>query len=276
MGVGRILVLALAAVAGLFVAYYVRTTQGAPAASPTVVETTEVVELPATRILVARTSLRAGQRVTASDIGWQPWPEQAVFDTFLTEADYATAVEDYAGAVARADIHPGEPITGRKLVNPGDAGFMAAVLAPGMRAVSVSITAESGAGGFILPGDRVDVILTHEIEIDDGRTTRDEHVSRTILENIKVLAIDQLPRQEEDEQAVVGSTATLELPPEHAETIALAEALGDITLALRSVVESGVDALAGGRSAGLNPDQGARRTIYRFGSATPVTVGGTQ
>ncbi len=278
MNIRQLVVLALAAIAALFVAMYVRGQSTASATvEPATTEITEIVEMPSQSVLVARADLRPGQRVTPEDIGWQPWPDQAISDAFMTQDNFPDALETYVGAVSRDAILRGEPITGRKLVNPGEAGFMAAVLTPGMRAVSVAITAESGAGGFILPGDKVDVILTQEIEVLDGRTTRDEFVARTVLENVRVLAIDQTPSSDDEDQAVVGSTATLELTSDNAEMLALAEALGEITLALRSVVESLDSELAGGSlRADAFGDQTSSRRIIRYGATTTVNLGGSR
>lgn len=279
MSGARILVLALAAVAAVLVALYVRNASSGPAAVVAApAQPAPVIQLPTTRVLIAQTGLNAGQRVTPESLSWQAWPEEAVSQSFLTEVLYPTAMEDYAGAVARVDIAAGEPITGRKLVNPGEAGYMAAILTPGMRAVSVSVNPESGAAGFILPGDRVDVILTQESGLLRGG--RDSLVSQTILENVRVLAIDQTPRAAEEDQAIVGSTATLELIRDDAEMLILAEAMGDLNLVLRSVVDVHPDADLVAQATTRAPEgvdlgrgPGDRRTIVRFGVQETINVG---
>ncbi len=284
MGLKRILVMVAAALCAMFVAIYVRNSaQSTTVGGDVVVETTEVVEMPQTRVLVARTELRVGQRLAPSDLGWQPWPAQAIADAYILNDELPDAIEHYAGAVARGVILPGEPITGRKIVNPGEAGFMAAVLTPGMRAVSTRINAETGAGGFILPGDRVDVILTYDVEQTGPDTISQVHVSRTILEDVRVLAIDQTPQAEGEEQAYVGSTATLELIQKDAELLALAERLGDITLSLRSVVDFAPDddlfetvVSRAKPDVDLNAGVGGELSIYRYGARAAVATGASQ
>ncbi len=280
MGVARIAVLALAAVAAVFVGIYVRNQTTPPEVEVTpVVQTTEVVEMPTSRVLAARRDILPGQRLTPDDLVWQPWPEHAVSEAYLSNATHPTAITDFVGAVSRVEIVQGEPIIARRLVMPGEAGFMAAILTPGMRAVSIPISVETGAGGFILPGDRVDVILTNAISTDNSASSRNTQISRTILENIRILAIDQFPTRDETEQVVIGSTATLEVLPEEAETIALAERLGDIQLSLRSVSDMHPDAdlfLAGAprrRGAGINNGLGDTMTIYRYGQPSRVVQG---
>ncbi len=281
MGVGRIAVLALAAAAAAFVGLYVRNaglTSGQ--AAPEVQQVVERVETPTERVLVARRDLTVGQRVSPDDLTWQPWPLDALSETHLTQTTAPNALARFAGAIARVDVARGEPITGRRLVNPGEAGFMAAMLTPGMRAVAIPISAETGAGGFVLPGDRVDVILSYEVEIENGRETRNVPVSRTILENVRVLAIDQLPGGDEDAQVYVGSTATLEVTPADAEIAALAVTIGDVSLALRSVADRHPDAdLVMGRGAEsgeglLFASEGQGLTVYRYGRARTDSLGG--
>lgn len=278
MNSSRLIVLAVALVATVLVALYVRNLVSQPAPVVQEGEIAEVQVKPDMQVLTVARDVRAGERMLPEDFAWRAWPAAGVTKAFFTEASYPDAIGDYAGAVARVPMFTGEPVIGGKLVKPGDAGFMAAILQPGLRAVSVSVTAESGASGFILPGDRVDVILTYEQEMDEGANSRSVYTSRTILENVRVLAIDQTPVAEGDEQAIVGSTATLELSPEEAEALALAEALGDLVLSLRAVAD-----VAGGL-----PGEGQRPradtsfaqavsntvTVVRNGVATQITTGG--
>jgi pilus assembly protein CpaB len=137
--------------------------------------------------------------------------------------------------VARSPFIAGEPIREPKLVKTNGSGFMAAVLPSGMRAVSTEISPETGAGGFILPNDRVDVLLSKREKSTSGS---DYVSSQVILANIRVLAIDQAPREKDGQNSVVGKTATLELKPAQAETLARARQTGTISLALRSLVDA--------------------------------------
>ncbi|MFN7358597.1 Flp pilus assembly protein CpaB [Brevundimonas sp.] len=151
------------------------------------------------------------------------------------------AKADFIGSVVREPILAGEPIVARKVVRAGDSGYMAAYLQPGMRAMAVRVSVETAAGGFILPGDRVDVLLTREVNLGNVGTpesTRSRFVSSTVMQNVKVLAIDQTTRADENEQAVVGATATLELGPRDAEALALAKSEGELSLVLRSYADT--------------------------------------
>lgn len=276
MSVARVAVLALAAVAAIFVAIYVRNssrTPPAPAPAP-------VAAAPAERVLVAKRAITRGERVSPADMGWQEWPKSAIGEGFLTESGAPKAIETYAGAVARVDVASGEPLSDRKLINPGAAGYLAAVLAPGHRAVAVEVSAETGAGGFILPGDQVDVIVAFKFQAREGRMLVERKAARTVIENVRVLAIDQAPAAKEDAQAVVGRTATLELAPQQAELLALAELMGDVSLALRGVADvfPGGDLVAGaGRRRGGFGGMDDTVTIYRFGQAYPMMLpGGAQ
>src|SRR5262249_22198493 len=144
-----------------------------------------------------------------------------------------------AGMIARAPFIAGEPIREPKLVKANGSGFMAAILPAGMRAVSTEISAETGAGGFILPNDRVDVVLTHRDKNPD-KSGPDTINSEVILPNVRVLAIDQAPKEKEGQNAVLGRTALLELKPEQVETLARARQAGTLSLALRSIADANV------------------------------------
>jgi pilus assembly protein CpaB len=148
---------------------------------------------------------------------------------------------DYFGSVVREPILKGEPIVSRKIVRAGDSGYLAAYLEPGMRAMAVRVTVETAAGGFILPGDRVDVLLTRQTTLsnlgDAGQGSK--FASSTVMRNIKVLAIDQTTRAGEDEQSVIGATATMEVGAADAEALALAKSEGELSLVLRSYADTG-------------------------------------
>jgi pilus assembly protein CpaB len=171
-------------------------------------------------------------------------PAGAVASVTRAATNLATggAKADYVGSVVREPILAGEPIVGRKIVRAGDSGYMAAYLEPGMRAMAIRVTVETAAGGFILPGDRVDVLLTRETTLANvgaQDSDRSKFSSSTVMQNVKVLAIDQSTRAGDDEQAVVGATATLELGPRDAEALALAKSEGELSLVLRSYADTG-------------------------------------
>lgn len=268
----RIGILAAAAVAAIAVAFFVR--QAMTVEEPQVAQ---VEQRPATRILAARRDINVGERVSASDFYWQSWPEEAISPGYIVENRGQDASE-FAGAVVRSAIRQGEPVTGRRLVQQGDAGFMSAVLAPGMRAVAVPTSAETGAGGFILPNDRVDVIVSYQQENEETR--RREFVAQTVVENARVLAIDQTYADEEGEGTVVGETATLELTSAQARAVSLAVAQGEVTLILRALEDSttGPSLVSGGdtvaASDGNSDDESRRVTLIRYGRAQTLALAG--
>jgi pilus assembly protein CpaB len=228
----RVLVLAVALVAGGIAALLaLNMSGGAPE--------TQVVEIApqilTQDVLVAAADIRQGQTLTAENIRWQKWPEEALNATYIQRATMPEAATELAGSVVRTPFVAGEPIRNVKLARP-ESGFLSAILPSGKRAAAVSISAESTAGGFILPNDRVDVIhTTAEASGIDGAT---RNISHAILTNIKVLAIDQQIDEQDGESVVVGKTATLELDPAQVATLTAAQASGSLSLALRSATDS--------------------------------------
>jgi pilus assembly protein CpaB len=185
---------------------------------------------PTLQVLVARNAVHTGQIVKPDDLRWQSWPEGSLAPTYIIEGK--RPMSDFVGAVARGPIAAGEPITDGKLVLAGTRGFMAAVLQPGTRAVSVPISATTAVSGFIYAGDRVDVLLTHVLSGDkSGQHTATE----TVLRNARVIAMDQRLDFSPGDKPDVGKTATLELTPKQSEIITLAVKMGDLSLALRSL-----------------------------------------
>ncbi len=205
---------------------------------PEVVEVPVQEEEPATRVLVASGDLPTGTLLTESHLRWQAWPDEGLSEAYVVEGDIP--MEDFLGSVVRLRIAEGEPISAGRVVRPGERGFMAAVLNRGMRAVTVKINAASGVAGFAFPGDRVDVVLSHKVDfivpsIDGEDATTQEHVAgETVLQNVRVLAIDQ-DTDKSGEEPVVAKTATLEVTPAQAEMVAIAAELGTLSLALRSL-----------------------------------------
>ena len=231
MNTARIVVLAVAIAAGGVAAYLASGSDPKPAAEPK-------VELSTVDVLVAKSDLALGQTVGPEDMLWQTWPSATASNNFIRRADRPDATTQIAGSIARSPFIAGEPIREQKLVKANGSGFMAAILPGGMRAVSTEISPESGAGGFILPNDRVDVILSKREKNIERPALGDIVTSEIILGNIRVLAIDQAPKEKDGQNAVVGKTATLELKPEQAEALARARQLGTLSLALRSMVDA--------------------------------------
>jgi pilus assembly protein CpaB len=191
----------------------------------------EVVQAPTVEVLVAKSEIGLGQSVTPEKLQWQAWPQSTTNANFIRRSERPNATTQLAGAIARAPFVEGEPIRDAKLVPLNGTGFMAAILPTGMRAISTPISPEIGAGGFILPNDRVDVILSKRDKNTDSVRTQ------IILRNMRVLAIDQAPKEKDGQNAVIGRTATLEATPEQAETLARAHMRGTLSLALRSITD---------------------------------------
>jgi pilus assembly protein CpaB len=188
------------------------------------------------RVLVAKRALPVGTIITADAIGYQPWPNELVQDAYFLDgtADLNTLM----GTVVRYPVTAGEPVTQGALVAPGDRGFLAAALGPGMRAVTVPVSAQTGVAGFVFPGDRIDLVLTQTVE-GEGPPLR---AAETVLSNLRVLATDQTTETTKDEagKTVVNTfqTVTLEVTPKIAEKIAVAQTVGSLSLVLRSIRDS--------------------------------------
>jgi len=339
----RIVILGVAAVSAIGLAVVVRSAMGgSPTSQANAAALASVTVKPMAKVLVAKRDLKVGERLTAADLEWQPWPVDSVNAAFVTdgsveianpltspeeeepEGDKAKAGKDaesdakdkkpkdkkqagkkadkgaaqavvrqvamlgdggpkaqFIGAVVREPFLAGEPIVDRKVVRAGESGYLAVVLAPGMRAMAVPVTVETAAGGFILPADRVDVLLSREVQTADGGKA--SFVSETVLRNVKVLAIDQVTQPDKNATTVVGATATLELGPLDAEALALAMAQGELSLTLRSYADAGGPSGRTPRaaaqainqaSAPAGPNQPATRTVrvFRNGQATDVAV----
>lgn len=281
----RLIILLVAAGAAVAAVFLVRAVQApAPAvAAAAPVEAAKPVEIPTKQILVANNKIPVGKFVAADDLRWQEWPASANVESFIDQEKQPEALEKMVGAVARYDLVVGEPVTTSKLVHPGTSGFMAVMLTPGMRAVSVEIAAEIAAGGFIQPNDRVDVIVTREVEAKGNSNSGMQNIrSDLILSNIRVLAIDARygpPPSESDGSApqsgqgevIIGSRATLELSERDATLLSTAKKAGEIALTLRSIadMQSPQGATGAGRvyRDGVSQDaQGVR--VYRYGNET--------
>ncbi len=234
MKAAQIIVLTIAVGAGGVAAYLASGSDSkpAPAAPVAKIETTDV--------LVAKSDIPLGQAMTAADMQWQSWPASAASASFIQRSARPDATTQITGSIVRSAFLAGEPIRETKLVKGNGSGFMAAILPGGMRAVSTEISAETGAGGFILPNDRVDVLLTRRQKSGDSSGGGAEAVtSEIVLSDVRILAIDQTIEEKNGQKVVVGKTATLELKPRQAETLARSRQSGTLSLALRNLVDAG-------------------------------------
>jgi pilus assembly protein CpaB len=190
-----------------------------------------------TQVLVAAQGLPAGTILNANHWRWQAWPDGNVDKSYVLRdrpgPGKPPAESQFLGAAVKRAIAAGEPITVARVVKPGETGFLAGALNPGMRALGIRVTAVSSASGFVLPGDRVDVILTHQLRERDGGEARTATVSETVLRDIRVLTIDQIA-DDVDKKAKVGKTATLEVSAKQAEVLSTAATIGNLSLSLRS------------------------------------------
>lgn len=227
---GRILVLGIAFMAAAGAAFLAKNMVGQPATRTVQVEK----EVNTIRVLVARSDIKLGDSVSRGDLKWQAWPRNAATRGYITQQNKPKALSSYAGAIARAPFLAGEPIKEQKLIKASEGGVMAAILPAGMRAISTPIREETAAGGFILPNDRVDVIISRRVR--EGR--KEQHVSDTVLSNVRVLAIGQNIEQKDGKKVASGKTATLELTPRQTEMMAQAQAMGEVSLSLRSLADS--------------------------------------
>lgn len=223
---------------------------------------------PSLLVLVASTELSSGQFIKAKDLRWQAWPENGVSDSYYLKGKAAKntdqdgkekqenrkaaktekrekpgegVIADFVGAVVRGKVMPGEPVTDGRIVWPGDRGFLAAVLQPGTRAISVPINATTGISGFVFPGDKVDMLLTHSIK-QGGASGVVRRATETVLSDIRVLAVDQRTG-DVGGKAVIAKTATLEVTPKQAEVIAVASEMGRLSLSLRSLAKKEPNAM---------------------------------
>jgi pilus assembly protein CpaB len=299
MGATRsILIVAIAAICALAVALLVGRLFVHPAPPPAVAAVAP--PKPMAQVMVAHRELAVGTVLANGDLAWQAWPVDAVNPAFITDgqapqiappsgstAAAAGAVTRAAagavtkgpmellyGAIVREPILANEPITSAKLVRGGEGGFMAVVLRPGMRAIAVPVNSGTAAGGFILPGDRVDVMQSHQQEGGQGGgggslfASRTGQVAQVLLRNVRVLAIDQTTKAPKNTPAVIGAVATLEVPAPYADILVRAKAQGEIVLALRAYSDTAGPTM---KTQTDNAAAGIVR-IFRDGKPTEVMV----
>lgn len=189
---------------------------------------------PTVEILVAANDLPAGTLLREEHVTWQAWPESDDLEERYIVKE-KRQIQELIGTVVRRGITTGEPISDGRIVKPGQSGFLAAVLRPGTRAVSIEINATSGVAGFVFPGDRIDLLLTMEItkQLDDGKQSK-TRASETILTDVRIVAMDQ-STDDQSQEASVSRVATLEVTPKEAEIVSLSQELGRLSLSLRSI-----------------------------------------
>jgi pilus assembly protein CpaB len=286
MGSNRVIILVVAAAAAIVLMLIVRSLAGH---HPAPVQVAAAPSRPMTNVLVAHRDLATGTRIGAGDVVWQPWPADALNPAFITDGHSAQAapadavaamartaatavasagpMEAVYGAIVRVPILVNEPIVQAKLVRSGQGGFMAVVLHSGMRAVAIPIGVSTAAGGFILPGDHVDVLQAKQA--GDGPNAGHGYTAQTLLQNVEVLAIDQASEPPKGAQSMVGAVATLEVPAADTEIIAKAKAQGEVVLALRSYADAGGRS---GRASMAAPQATGDVHIWRGGVMTDAAV----
>jgi len=258
---------------------------------------------PTVQVLVAKHDLAVGDRIDAPDVGWQAWPADATNPAYIVDGapavapsqnltGAATRIADAAktavagpsqaltaviGALVRTPILSGEPVLTSKLVHAGQAGVMAVTLDPGMRAMAVPLTAESAVGGFILPGDHVDIVVSRQLDASAGGAggaggATKRVVANVVLNNVRVLAIDQNNAGPQKTVAEVGATATVEVSPEQAEQLVVAKGVGQLTLVLRSYADAAGPATSGSGAPSGGNGNGDVVRVFSPGESSSVMV----
>jgi pilus assembly protein CpaB len=237
------------------------------------------------KVLVAKKALPVGTIIDADSFTFQPWPKELMQSAYYLEGQPDGDPRKLLGTVVRNAITAGQPVTRGSLVGPQDRGFLAAALAPGMRAITVPVSVSSSVAGFVFPGDHVDLMLTQQVQGGgDGPALK---VSETIIRNLRVLATDQRITSTDDEgktKVQTFSNVTLEVTPKIAEKIQVAQSLGALSLSLRSIADNGSElerAVAAGDvkvPAGTSPDQEKKMLLAManrpIDSNTTFTTGG--
>ena len=232
------------------------------------------------KVLVATKALPVGTIITADSVRYQPWPKELIEAAYFKEGDGGASIDSLVGTVVRNAVTAGQPLTQGSLVKPGDRGFLAAALGPGMRAVTVPVSALTGVAGFVFPGDRVDLVLTQNVEASAGPPLK---VSETIVRNLRVLATDQraTPSIDDKGDSVVSEykLVTIEATPRIAEKITVAQSIGTISLSLRSLADNAAELEQALASGDINIPEGAtvdqERAIMRQLAQRPSATKGS-
>jgi len=263
MKAARLVVLGVAVAAGGIAAVLVGRSRHQEAPPPTVapIETVEV--------LTAKKDLERGQLIAAPDLEWQTWPKAATNASFIQKSARPDAIHQFVGAIVREPVAAGQPIYDPMVVFAKGSGYMAAILPKGMRAVAMNVAPDSAAGGFILPGDHVDVLLTHhDKEAEKENSGTEKILSDTILRNVPVLAADQTVEDKDGQKVLLAKTVTLEVTPAQGEELELARVQGTLSLALRSLQDSQSPTPEGA----VDKDMSKQINTVRFGVSTLTTV----
>lgn len=269
MNSSRLIILGVAVLAAVGAGYVARNMMAPPPPQVIVEQAPSQPAIELADVLVLNQDVPMGS-VVGDALVWQSWPADTINESFITRSAEQNALEELKASIARVPLYAGEPLRRSKLIGEGQS-FMSSILPSGKRAVATQIAADTSAGGFILPNDYVDVIMTRR-SADSGQQSGSGFITETILKNIRVLAIDQAIQEDEEGRRVrVGDTATLELTPEQAEIITVAQQMADrLTLALRPVADAQEPVESGG--AYLISGEGRRGTvrIIRSGEVTEV------
>jgi len=278
MKAARLLVLGIALAAGGTAAWLAGLRPSAPPAAPPPAATLDTVE-----ILVATKDIGIGQRISAQDLGWRPWPTASADSEVVRKTERVGAIGQLTGSMARERIARGDPVRESKLFDAKGSGYLAAILPAGMLGYTVEFSVDTSAGANILPNDRVDVIMLHRNPNSPHLSGETFEQGETILRNVRVLAIDQRTSSSgstaesssdssKKETWFIGKSATLEVTSRQAETLAIARHQGVLSLALRSLLDSPSNRLT---SAGVaDPMLASRVSIVRFGQTTAVVCTG--
>ncbi len=228
------------------------------ASTPEAAAATEAPVPTGPKVLVATRALPPGTLITADSVRYQPWPKELIQAAYFTEGDGGASIDSLVGTVVRNAVTAGQPLTQGSLVRPGDRGFLAAALSPGMRAVTVPVSALTGVAGFVFPGDRVDLVLTQNVNASSGPPLK---VSETIVRNLRVLATDQrvAPNSDDKGNTVVTEykLVTVEATPRIAEKITVAQSIGTISLSLRALTDNAAELEQAMVSGEVNIPEGA-------------------
>jgi pilus assembly protein CpaB len=233
MSVKNIILIAAALLITAGTTFVARSWLAAQRAQPVAI-TQQAPEPQGIKVLVAKVTLPTGVFIQEDQLRWQIWPDDDIPDAYLTEEEIQP--EDLFGAVVRRGLTAGEPLTPTRVIRPGDRGFLAAVLRPGYRAIALRVNATSGVSGLVFPGDRIDIILTHSITDRTSGEAVERRASETILENVRVLAIDQTVDENATEPSYA-SNFTLEVTPKQAEMLSVVRELGALSISLRSLAK---------------------------------------
>lgn len=266
MSARQVIVLVAAAIAAVAALFIIRSMTASPA-SPTAAAEQPIA---GEQVLVAARDIPQGAALAPSDLAVRLFPQESVGQSFVRVSNQPSAQADFVGSVTRRAFAAGEPITQGSVINPEGRGFMAAQLQPGFRAVAIEIEPHTAAGGYIQPNDRVDVIVTHEVQIRDGAGANEQTRSEIVLEDVRVLALGeatQPPTTGDAPTQVPARVAVLELSAEDARVLAMADEMGALTLALRGVQVETVGMRSASRSNGLTQQGGAVR-VHAFGSVS--------